>query len=240
MNLDVTCRDIVVSRMVDIILKSIIISLSILVLASAAVVSINAKSGGSQGTKWADYTDPYGRYSIKYPSKWRIQSEPVHSDGNYLLEVPLKVQNSRGSSFTLVEAEKNTDLTLRKYTSWYQQSTDLGLTTRVDVPVSCGYISPAQSVYTCEYGQIDSIGFNEIAQRVWIFEAPQNKVFVLTLVYGPDEHMGESNISFMLGSFKLLQKNNLVAPTTSSSNNIISSCEVPYGNTTLTYGICPY
>lgn len=119
--------------------------------------------------------------------------------------------NSRASSFTLVEAEKSTDLTFREYTSLYQHSTDLGLTTRVDVPVSCGYISPAQSIYTCEYGQIDLIGFNEIAQRVWIFEASGSKVFVLTLVYGPDEPMGESNIAFMLGSFKLIQKDNSVS-----------------------------
>lgn len=71
-------------------------SLTVLVIAliimSGIFITVEAKSGNSSShiTSWADYTDPYGRYSIKYPLKWRIQPEPVHSNGNYLLEVPLK------------------------------------------------------------------------------------------------------------------------------------------------------
>lgn len=192
---------------------TVIVSLAIFVLASTVITPINAKSG----TKWTDYTDPYGRYTIKYPSKWSIQSEPVHSDSDtgYLLEVPFKVRNSHASSFTITGTGKSDSLTLREYTALYQKIANLGQVTNVEIPVSCGYIG---SQSTCEYGQIDSIGFNEIAERVMVFSAPQNRVFVLTLVYGPYEPMRENSMRDMFESFKLLGQSNSGDVTTTGED----------------------
>jgi hypothetical protein len=188
-----------------------------LALTVSIFTSTEVKAASStHGTKWTDYTDPYGRYTIKYPSKWSIQSEPVHTGGNYVLEVPFKVRDSHASSLTVMGTEKSDSLTLREYTSLYQNTANRlsGLPTKVEIPVSCGYLKSDLTVPICEYGQIDTIGFNEIAERVMIFSAPQNRVFVLTLVYGPYEPLGGNSLNSMFESFRVLGQSGDVTTTT--------------------------
>jgi hypothetical protein len=66
----------------------LLFSLTVVIVALVLVCGLwaSAEAGGS--TKWTQYTDPYGRYTIEYPSKWQVEDEPVHSLTN---EIPLQI-----------------------------------------------------------------------------------------------------------------------------------------------------
>jgi hypothetical protein len=151
----------------------------------------------AKGIKLKDYIDPYNRYSIKYPAKWSIQSEPVHTEGNYFNEVPFTVGNSRGSSISVLENENPTGLSLREYASYLQNKIPV-ITTRVINPLSCGNES-------CFYFYATSFGFSEVGQMLMYYSGIGNKVFVVSATFTTDEPIDTQEFSDIEDTFTRLQ-----------------------------------
>jgi hypothetical protein len=188
----------------DLLQLTIVMVLICSVVASAEVNS----SSSTHGTKWTDYTDPYARYTIKYPSKWSIQSEPVHSTISYLLEVPLKVSNSHGSTLMISEIKNEVGLNLREFTSFVRNNDYMAaLPKRTVLPITCGVISQP-GVDHCEYYQTYTNGFTELGDKVLLFSDSSKRVFHVEFLFSPDEPLNFQNINYMLGSFKVLGQSN--------------------------------
>lgn len=197
--------------------KPFIISLLLMVLICGFIASVQAKSG----TKWTDYTDPYGRYTIKHPSKWTIQSEPVHSAASQLLEVPLKVSNSHASTLMVNEIKNDVGLSAREFASFVQNHDFTSVPKKLISPVSCGVVSQL-SVEVCEYYEIYTYGFNEMGHKAILFSDSSNRVFQVDFLFGPDEPLSADNINYMLGSFRVLGQSTSGDVTTPGQENTYS------------------
>jgi hypothetical protein len=164
----------------------------LIMVSCSNVISVEAK-----GIKLKDYIDPYNRYSIQYPAKWSIQSEPVHTEGNYFNEVPFIVGNSRGSSISVLENENPSGLSIREYASYLQNLIPV-ITTRVISPLSCYSDS-------CYYFYATSFGFGEVGQMLSYYSGIGNKVFVVSATFTTDEPISEQQFADMEGTFTRLQ-----------------------------------
>ena len=159
----------------------------------SGIVSVEAKA-----IKYKDYTDPYNRYTIKYPAKWNIESEPVHTEGNYLNEVPFKVSNNRGSSLSIYEGEKNAGLSLREYASSFQNNMPV-ITSRVISPLECGETM-------CYYFYATGFSlYSELGNMLTYYSGIGNNVFVVSATFTTDEPIDEQQFSDIEDTFTRLQ-----------------------------------
>jgi hypothetical protein len=181
---------------------AILVGVAFAILCSSIIVSVEAK-----GITFKDYTDPYQRYSIQYPSKWTVQSEPVHTENNYLYEVPFQVGNNKGSSISVYETEKDAGLSLKEYASFIQNNVPV-ITTKVIDPLSC------VSETVCYYFYAATFGFSEVAQMLMYYSGVNNKVFVVSATFGSNEQMDTQQFYDMENTFSLLQD----AAVTKSNN----------------------
>jgi hypothetical protein len=184
-------------------MNKIIIGLLVMGVLCSGVITAEAK-----GIKFKDYTDPYNRYSIKYPSKWSIQSEPVHTEGNYLYEVPFIVGNNKGTTLLVTEMKKDPTLSLREFASIGQN--DMLLTVkRVITPVTC--ISETNCMY---FYAFNSYGLDELGQMVTLHLGKDNKVFMVTATFTAGDQINSDQFLEMENSLSLLQD----ASITTSNN----------------------
>ena len=183
-------------------MNKIIIGLLVMGILCSGVIAAEAK-----GIKFKDYTDPYNRYSIKYPSKWSVQSEPVHTEGNYLYEVPFIVGNNKGSTVSVYETVKDAGLSLREYASFIQNNVPV-ITTRVLNPVTC------TSETVCFYYYAVTMGLGEVYNMATYYLGADNKVFTVSASFGSYESMDTEQFSEIEDSFSLLQD-----PAVTRSNN---------------------
>ncbi|HET7242452.1 MAG TPA: hypothetical protein VFI64_03830, partial [Nitrososphaeraceae archaeon] len=103
--------------------KIVKINIGLVLIMAFIVTSITISNyinvAEAKGIKLKVYTDPYNRYTINYPAKWSIQSEPVHTEGilQALNEVPLIFGDNKGSTLSVTELEKSPTLNLREFAS---------------------------------------------------------------------------------------------------------------------------
>ena len=113
-------------------------------------------------TKWTDYTDPYGRYTVKYPSKWVIQTEAVRSP-RFLGDVPFQVcgtHNGIINQCVLVKGIPNSvGFDAREVATNIQNDlqTYYGPAQVVD-PIACGDRNGAK---TCQYAVLVGYGLSQ-------------------------------------------------------------------------------
>jgi len=175
-------------------MNKIIIGLLVMGILCSGIMTVTVEA---KAAKLKDYIDPYNRYSIKYPAKWSIQSEPVHTEGNYFNEVPFIVGNSRGSSISVLENENPSGLSIREYASYLQNLIPV-ITTRVIHPLECGTES-------CYYFYATSFGFGEVGQMLSYYSGIGNKVFVVSATFTTDESIDEQQFADIEGTFTRLQ-----------------------------------
>ena len=93
-------------------------------------------------------------------------------------------------------------LTLREYSSYYQENLDQNFGSRIVNPVSCGYPATQPAVETCSYGLVTIVGLIPIGTRVDLFTF-SDKIFVVTYMFKCSDGMGANNINHMFDSFSL-------------------------------------
>lgn len=194
------------------IVSIILMSVISIMLISTVTLNVEAK------LKLKDYTDPYNRYTIKYPANWDIKSEPVHTENN-LYEVPFQVGNNKGSTISVIESVKDASLSLREYTSYIQNSVPV-ITTRVLNPVTC------TSETVCFYYYAVTFGFSEVYNMATYYSSG-NKVFTVSASFNSYESMGTEQFNSIEESFSFVQD-----PAVTRSNNYATITKNSFNETT--------
>lgn len=163
------------------------------IIPSIVVNYTSAKTGSS---KWTTYNDPYNRYTIKYPSKLTVETEPVH-DGSY--EVLLKV-TGHGSVLIIRDMGSMNNLSLHEYASYYRSNEDQGTVVK-SYPIVCGFFAAQSNVMTCSYNYITTVGLIPIGTRVDLFSYA-DKVFAVTFIFN-SEGTAANNMESIFHSFRL-------------------------------------
>lgn len=210
-------------------IKYLIFSMLALILVSGAISSVHAKSGGSTQGKWTQHTDPYGRYTIEYPSKWGIEADAVHTNENYLYEVPLKKSSGHGWILIVRDMDTTNGLTLKEYASYYLENVNQDIGSRIMNPVSCGYMS-AQPVESCHYGLVTTVGNSAIATLVQLYTGSDKKVFVVTLMVS-ESSASKNIVNHILDSFRIVGEPINIYPRDAAQNthgDFIPSCSGDY------------
>ena len=203
--------------------KCVIFSVIILVLAVGVITSVHAKSSSSTQGKWIQYTDPYGRYTIEYPSKWKIENEPVHSVRN---EIPFQVSDFHNGiarrSISVQQIENAGGMNGKEVLSTFQTTlSNYYLSVQPAAPISCIYIK----YDTCMLGLVattDGQSYTPIVAAS--IKDPQKGTFILS--YTDPSSSSSIDFNHVITSFKIL---------VNSAANSIPSCIVPFGNATLTW-----
>jgi hypothetical protein len=190
----------------------------ILAIITASVALAAQHVDGSKQSKWTEFNDPYGRYTIEYPSKWKVQNEGVHTY-DFTREVPFEVCGTHDgitNQCLLVSEFANAEgFGAREIASNFLNSIEtLTGGSQVIEPITCDNILALE---TCTYAATSGVGLFSQGWFVYSFvDSAKNAYIVAYKTYTDEGRMSPKDLAYMMNSFKIL--NTLASEGTSHTD----------------------
>jgi hypothetical protein len=187
----------------------------ILAIITASVALAAQHVDGSKQSKWTEFNDPYGRYTIDYPSKWKVQNEGVHTD-DFTREVPFEVCGTHDgitNQCLLVSEFANAEgFGAREIASNFLNSIEtLTGGSQVIEPITCDNILAME---TCTYAATSGLGLFSQGWFVYSFvDSAKNAYVVAYKTYTDEGRISPKDLAFMMNSFRILETSSSEADT---------------------------